>query len=134
MINTAHQICDVPVTSIENDIVRITRISITERRWESARDYNKKPRLFPWIKDFSVQGDILEGERYNKPHKHLKKLLKIALKAAGVPSEEVDNLSFTWNIHAGCSMCPCSPGFIIKNATSLNHKDVSIEYEYVNKE
>ncbi len=129
-------ICDVPITSIENEFVRVTRVTINQRSWfwcKSPREYNKKPRIFPWISNFSVKNDIFEGERYNKPHKYLKPLLRQALKAAGVPEREVDNLKFSWSVHAGCS-CPCSPGFIVNNATSLSHKDVSIEYEYVNKE
>jgi hypothetical protein len=35
-----------------------------------------------------------------------------------------DEVKINWSKHAGCSMCPCSPGFI---ATGLNNFDIFIE-------
>ena len=32
--------------------------------------------------------------------------------------------------HAGCTMCPCSPGFIAKNGTGIANRNFWVEINY----
>ena len=36
-------------------------------------------------------------------------------------------LRLKWNLHAGCSMCPCSPGYIVDNAELLRGCNVWVD-------
>lgn len=62
-------------------------------------------RVFVTIEGESILDDF--GNRTSRPWQTWKPLVLAALKEHGI---EVTKLR--WSQHAGCSMCPCSPGFI----------------------
>ena len=67
-------------------------------------------------------------ERYNKPHEEIKRDHWAAiLKQAGLPPET----NGTWDVNAGCEMCPCSPGF---ETDYFDNFEVWVTYEYVNEQ
>ena len=60
---------------------------------------------------FSPDGEtVLEnflGGRHNRPYSEFRKVLPAVLGIAGLRPQKA-----SWSRKAGCSMCPCSPGFV----------------------
>jgi len=74
----------------------------------------RKPKIY-----FSIEKEtILENleNRRSRPHQEYKKLIPEALKQLNI---ENPGYKWTWNPKAGCSMCPCSPGFTPYNMSSI---------------
>jgi hypothetical protein len=74
---------------------------------------------------FSIKDEtILENlvNRRNRPYTEWKKIAKRILSDNNINFEKL-----AWNKHAGCTMCPCSPGFIVKNGDIGN--DIWIEVQ-----
>ncbi len=66
-------------------------------------------RVFVWIKDESVMENL--QNRTTRPADQYRLIALSAMKQAGL---DIDSFKLVWSQKAGCSMCPCSPGFIIK--------------------
>lgn len=60
------------------------------------------------IEDETMLDNLIE--RRNRPYERWKPIVEEALRDHGIKFEEIK-----WNQKAGCSMCPCSPGFVIKS-------------------
>jgi hypothetical protein len=67
-------------------------------------------RAFVWVKDETVMENLMN--RRNRPVKLYREIAERGLIEAGI-----DFYQLSWSKHAGCSMCPCSPGFIVKGST-----------------
>lgn len=81
-----------------------------------ARERNKAPRLFFHPKSETV-AENLQGRRY-RPYELYRKLLPEVVRQAVSPWGEPvfdEDARFVWSQHAGCSRCPCSPGFIARD-------------------
>lgn len=77
---------------------------------EWDRENKKKARLYISPVGETVLENLFEG-RHNRPHVAFRdELLAEVLTAAGL---DPTNVRANWSKHAGCSMCPCSPGFIL---------------------
>lgn len=95
--------------------VSAQRRAFPRRVWEGRRSYmtttwrrfDGKPRLYVGVAD----ENILENFAYreNRPHTLYRKLLPEIFAALKLP----EGTKATWSRNAGCSMCPCSPGFIL---------------------
>ena len=71
------------------------------------REMEKKPRFY--VSDdrpFNVIEDLTNRTR--RPHSIYRPLVAEALARIGL-----EGVKFSWSQHAGCSSCPCSPGFIL---------------------
>ena len=75
----------------------------------------RKPVIYFHVDQESITDDLIK--RHHRPHKEYKKLIKEALTLAGLPIDS--EYKWTWNPKAGCSMCPCSPGFTPNNMSSV---------------
>jgi len=79
--------------------------------WANRRDWRShesKPRIYP-----SVRGETLWenlARRRTSPIREYRKFIPAVLKELGLPPET----KVRWSQKAGCSMCPCSPGFIVE--------------------
>lgn len=93
----------------------LTFISRSQPRWRPGytqrdrnrewREYNEAPRLYVSVADETIL-ENLENRR-RRPYNVYKKMIA----ASGINA--VLNLeSLRWSQNAGCTMCPCSPGFI----------------------
>jgi hypothetical protein len=81
----------------------------------TSADYHKKPRVY-----VSTAGEsLLENlaNRSTRPSVLWGKLVRAALKQADQPGK------LGWSQHAGCGMCPCSPGFIWTGAPFVKSTD-----------
>ena len=92
-----------------------------------GNDKFQHPRIYFWRDNYNPVGEILTGERYNKPYNFFRKYIPEALKMAEYPGG-ANNLKVKWSQKAGCS-CPCSPGFIITN--SIYYEDLHVTYRIV---
>jgi len=86
------------------------------------REYEAYPRVYVSPDEtFNVAENFLNRER--RPYNDWRQPTKDALAAVGVAFEKMN-----WSKSAGCSMCPCSPGFILKNGAyapfSHGHFDI----------
>jgi hypothetical protein len=112
--------------TIDNEVATITFIErrrpmwryndrwYTQRDWNRDwRSYNEEPRIY-------VSGGVAETvlddlqNRRRRPWTLWKKMLPDVLTACGV-SLNLEGLR--WSKNAGCTMCPCSPGFVIQKQT-----------------
>lgn len=74
--------------------------------WSTThRSYQSRPKVYFDVVDETVGEHLVN--RHRRPGGAWRALLPAALGAVGIPAA----ISARWDIHAGCSMCPCSPGF-----------------------
>lgn len=75
---------------------------------DTERGYTKKPRLY-----VDVEGEGFWeafGNRTSRPSTLYRTVVREALERIGVPADA----KVRWDRNAGCSMCPCSPGFVVE--------------------
>lgn len=97
-------------------------LTLIARRYYSGMrnsEWNAAPRLYVNVNtgaDFDVMESLMNRKR--RPYN----IYKTMIHSSGLKDViSLDKLS--WSQHAGCTMCPCSPGFI------LNHQSVMIDGE-----
>lgn len=78
--------------------------------WEQGRA--KKPRLYVYGDKFDVIEDLTN--RCRRPHGLYRQEVRDLFEQLNVP---IDIEGMRWNQNAGCSMCPCSPGFVLPEQT-----------------
>jgi hypothetical protein len=81
------------------------------RRWYMGttwKEYESFPRVYVSTDEaFNMAEDFINRTR--RPYNEWRQPTKDALAAVGIAFEKMN-----WSKHAGCSMCPCSPGFILR--------------------
>jgi hypothetical protein len=108
-------------STIEVDGATITILPRTNntRYW---RDYVKSPRMYVSVADETVFDNLANRKR--RPYNVYKTLIQ----SSGIG--EVLNLDgLRWSQKAGCTMCPCSPGFIL-NDQSFTTEDGNSVYRF----
>jgi len=101
-----------------------TRIEIVEHHQSNhPGELGRSFRVYCWVNEYNPIGDIMNGERWNKPHKDIAPLLPAIFKEYGVP----EDTRFEWSQWAGCN-CGCSPGFIVYHYGGC--ADIHITYAY----
>ena len=68
-----------------------------------------KGRVFVWVTDESVMENL--QNRTTRPTEHYRLIALTALQQLGF---DTDSFKLVWSQKAGCTLCPCSPGFVIK--------------------
>lgn len=90
-------------------------------RRHSGQDHKKKTRVFAWLPeddDDTVLDNISKRDRGGSPDDEVKRRRKAMrlLAQVGIAKAcakfDIEEPKLRYSIHAGCSMCPCSPGFI----------------------
>jgi hypothetical protein len=111
--------------------MKIKEVKILKNRSEGY-GYRAYRKSFKPIIYFSVDKEsVLENleNRRSRPHTEYRKLINEALTAAGLPTNT--GYKWTWNVKAGCSMCPCSPGFTPYNMSSVPSNELTGNTIYV---
>lgn len=75
----------------------------------AEREYRAYARIYVHPAGETILENLVE--RRNRPTALYRELMPEILRRAGLPADT----KVTWSQHAGCSMCPCSPGFIVKD-------------------
>lgn len=108
--------------------VKVSQESYYGRKGEPYRDSNK---AYIWVSGESVLENL--QNRHSRPSKFyqdnvLPEILKQV--AAQNPGFGIDTNAkdWGWRSKCGCSMCPCSPGFIQKKG--VGHVTISAEVEF----
>ncbi len=88
------------------------KLLISTRRAEGGAAFRQsrrpqKSRVYFFPENETVLENLLQG-RHNRPFREYRKLLPFVLRHLGQ-----DTPKASWSSKAGCSMCPCSPGFIL---------------------
>lgn len=86
------------ITAIER-----SRRTYSNREW---REYWSAPRMYISIEDETVFDNLVNRKR--RPYNEYKKMIH----SSGV-SSMINLETLQWRQNAGCTLCPCSPGFII---------------------
>lgn len=87
-------------------------VSNRERDWYSRRKVYRYDRPESASRVFVEFGETVWEHlmnRRSRPWRELKPLVQTELERLGV-----DVRKLSWNINAGCGMCPCSGGFLIE--------------------
>lgn len=75
---------------------------------------DRKARVFVSVdSEFNLMEDL--ENRTRRPYKAYREGVLKALNAIGIEPTKI-----SWSQFAGCSMCPCSPGFIVEGAPETN--------------
>jgi hypothetical protein len=106
--------------------MHIENITVQQRKqrgWSrrEVREYNKAPRIYIAVKDENVLEHM--DRRMARPSKLWASVIPQAMEALGVSNT---THRAAWSIYAGCTMCPCSSGFVIKP-----RKDVYAPYKHI---
>jgi hypothetical protein len=83
------------------------KIESSEKRWKGRHNRSQLVRLYVWPEKESFAENFVY--RTNRPWRLYRKALPAIFKHFGLS----ENTGASWSRNAGCSMCPCSPGFIL---------------------
>lgn len=83
------------------------KIVDAEKRWKPRDDRSNLVRLYVWPDDESFAENFVY--RATRPWRVYRKMLPAIFKHFKLP----ETTKASWSKNAGCSMCPCSPGFIL---------------------
>lgn len=105
------------VTEVDGHKVTVV---LRPRRWETYRQYNASPRLYPDFEE-SLFDNLVN--RRSRPIALLGRVARQALKQLELPG------TLRWSQYAGCS-CPCSPGWRWHDAPSLDFGEGHMRAQY----
>ncbi len=92
----------------------------------NAANHYHRPRIYIRPDGETVMENFLEG-RHNRPYKLYKaEVLPQLFRKLGL-----DNVKAGWSKKAGCTMCPCSPGFIVNEGDVPFDIHVTVTDKYV---
>lgn len=115
----------ITVTTPQGDITIVER-TMTYRKvrygsgpssyWnaQNNREYDKLPRIYVRTESQAAETVLDDmNNRTRRPHAVYRAALKAMFAGAHI-EKYVGGLR--WDQYAGCSMCPCSPGFVVQRA------------------
>jgi hypothetical protein len=85
------------------EVHKRVRRDFSYRGW---REFELEPRMYVTIKDETILDNLVNRTR--RPYNVYKTLIH-----SSNLGEFIDLSKLTWSQRAGCTMCPCSPGFIL---------------------
>lgn len=108
--------------------VKVSQESYYSRKGEPYRDSNK---AYIWVSGESLLENL--QNRHSRPSKFYQdNVLPEILKQVATQNPEfginTNPKDWGWRSKCGCSMCPCSPGFIQKGG--IGHVTISAEVEF----
>lgn len=129
---------DIDISPIQVEGIRITKFTVVNEPYGAGRTTRsiEKTRVFVNIKDETVIQNLRSrmAQRAGAPRrlsprdmrKHILKAVVERLKTEHPKTGITDPKQLRWSAKAGCTMCPCSPGFVVEN--SYNYRiDVEVE-------
>lgn len=90
--------------------MNIVKIDINDEEpyKKHGRLLQKKTRIY-FFRTGETWSDLF-SRRFTNPSREYRKFLPAVFEKLGMPADTVAK----WNIHAGCSTCCCSPGFVVE--------------------
>ena len=112
-------LCDIFTLISSQLIMQIKEIKI--KRYSSRQGEKKQssPKMYIFIENESVMENL--QNRRTRPYNEYKKLIipkvmESISKTHPDLFERIRDIKWGWDRYCGCSMCPCSPGFIGEGA------------------
>lgn len=103
-------------------MVEVTNIKTYNK--SSRVNQHTHARVYFWPEKETVIENFFIGRR-SRPYTEFRKVLPQVLAAVGLSS----TLKARWSSKAGCSMCPCSPGFVLKDEDNTAEiSDIHVYY------
>lgn len=94
----------------------------------NARDFYHRPRIYISPAGETVMENFTEG-RHTRPYTlYRQEVLPQLFRKLGL---DASSIKAGWSKKAGCSMCPCSPGFIVKEGEVPWDIHVTVTDKYV---
>ena len=93
-------------------VLEVTKIS------SHAAD-KRDPRVYWWPQGETIIDNLVN--RRDRPNEDYRRLMPSVLMLAGYTGD----IRIHWSQHAGCTMCPCSPGFILRGCPGRDDLHVS---------
>lgn len=90
-------------------------------RSQRLREYNAMPRVYFTHAAESVLENL--ANRTSRPIAGYRRLIPDVLRMMSLPA----GTGHRWSRNAGCSMCPCSPGFILDGVPHPSRFDLWVE-------
>lgn len=92
----------------------------------NANQFYHRPRIYISPDGETVMENFREG-RHTRPYTQYKQeILPLLFRLLGLTGVKV-----SWSKKAGCTMCPCSPGFIVKDGNVPYDIWVTVTDKYV---
>jgi hypothetical protein len=108
------------VKVLDGSKINIKEIDIRENvlNNRSGEKNRLSPKLYVFIKDESILENLTN--RRNRPYTEYKKtilpkVMETIEKSNPRLFERIKDKVWSWDKHCGCSACPCSPGFVMRN-------------------
>ncbi len=94
----------------------------------NAQDYYHRPRIYVSPEGETIMENFTSG-RHTRPYTQYKQeVLPQLFRALGL---DASSIKVGWSKKAGCTMCPCSPGFIVKDGNVPFDIHVTVTDKYV---
>lgn len=119
------------------NIINITPKYLRDNRWngrakstilylESSSDNNSPDKIVDkWFSDWKINELSKKSEAWAKAKRLSNKYVYKAIKSK-IPCKSV-----VYSVYAGCSMCPCSPGYRINNPEDPELVGTEIDFEVI---
>jgi len=109
--------------------IEIKEFDITHEQNRGGEPKLYHDKIYIWIKGQNVLENLIG--RGHEPYKLYKKfvipkVMEMIKEQHPDKYELLKDVKWGWNKHCGCSMCPCSPGFISDRKSFLNHQTIYI--------
>lgn len=94
--------------------VEIRNTNLMSRRGERN---SMAPKMYIFIKDESLIDNLMNrrDRPYNEYKKHIiPKVMKVIQTQDPALYDKLKDSKWSWDKYNGCTMCPCSPGFVVK--------------------
>jgi hypothetical protein len=95
--------------------IEITKLTVYEDYKRSGEPYRNQNKIYVWTEGETILENLVN--RRSRPHTIYKKeVIPLIMKMLETSNPEVYNrlkdTAWGWRQKCGCSMCPCSPGFV----------------------
>ncbi len=111
-----------------NTNMQIQKITVRSAEKRSGEKNRLSPKLYIWVKNETILENLVN--RRNRPFTEYKKhvipkVMESLMHTHPHLHDRLKNAKWGWDKHCGCSMCPCSPGFIAKDIIEM--VDIHVE-------
>lgn len=119
-----------------NYIIKSAKASQEYSYQRKGEPYKESNKLYLWVSGETLLENLTN--RHSRPHNYYKKevlpsiLREVATKYPEL-SISTDIKDWSWSQKCGCSMCPCSPGFVQKNIKAYRPINIHAEVEFISE-
>jgi hypothetical protein len=112
----------------KSNTMKIKSLSIVKEYNRKGEPHRYKNKMYVWIKNETLFDNILN--RRSRPYQVYKKeVIPVVMEMIKTKYpdyyEQLKDTKWSWNQKCGCSMCPCSPGFV-GDSNGLFNIDVEV--------